>query len=249
METLSGKVAFVTGASRGIGRAVALALAQREARVVLCCATRQQQAQEIASRIQQEGGQACVKVFDIACKDQVDRVVGEVTKQWGGVDVLINNAGLAIDGLCVRFTQQDWQRVIQVNLAGAFFCMQACAVGMMKKRWGRIITISSVVGQAGNAGQVAYASAKAGLLGMSKSLALELASRSITVNVVSPGFIETDMTTQLAQRTKESILSQIPLGRMGTAQEVAEAVAFLASHEAAYITGQTLSVNGGLYRS
>ena len=249
METLSDKVAFVTGASRGIGRAVAVTLARRGARVVLCCTAQHKQAEEIAAGIRQEGGHACVKVFDVASKDQVNCAVKEVTAQWGPIGILVNNAGLSIDGLCVRFTQQDWQRVIEVNLSGAFFCVQACAMGMMKKRWGRIVTIASVVGQTGSAGQAAYAAAKAGLLGMSKSLALELASRNITVNVVSPGFIETDMTTQLPEGRKEAILSQIPLGRMGTAQEIAEAVAFLASQEAAYITGQTLSVNGGLHRS
>ncbi|MEM7403008.1 MAG: 3-oxoacyl-[acyl-carrier-protein] reductase [Myxococcota bacterium] len=249
MESLSDKVALVTGASRGIGRAVALTLARRGARVVVCCTTQRQLAEEVAACIEQQGGQACVEMFDVACKQQVDQAIKAVTQRWGGVDILVNNAGLAIDGLCVRFAQKDWQRVIQVNLAGAFFCMQACALGMMKKRWGRIVTISSVVGQVGNAGQVAYASAKAGLLGMSKSLALELASRGVTVNVVAPGFIETDMTTQLPESTKEAILSQIPLGRMGTAQEVAATVAFLASQEAAYVTGQTVSVNGGLYRS
>lgn len=249
MASLVGKVALVTGASRGIGRACAQALARAGARVALSCVRHGEQARQVARRIQDEGGETRVLSFDVGCKKEVDEGVRSLEQHWGGVDVLVNNAGIVIDGLCVRLSESDWQRVLQVNLSGAFFCAQACVSGMMKRRWGRIINISSVVAETGNGGQTAYAAAKAGLLGLTKSLALELAPRGITVNAVTPGYIDTDMTAALPQQAKQRILEQVPLGRMGRAEDVAEAVAFLAGEEASYITGHTLAVNGGLHRA
>ncbi len=249
MASLLGKVALVTGASRGIGRACAQALAAEGARVALSCVRQQEQAQQVARGIQSDGGEAHVLSFDVGCKKEVDEGVRSLEQLWGGIDILVNNAGIVVDGLCVRFSESDWQRVLQTNLSGAFFCAQACVSGMMKRRWGRIINISSVVAETGNGGQTAYAAAKAGLIGMTKSLALELASRNITVNAITPGYIDTDMTAAMPQQAKQQILAQVPLGRMGRPQDVAQAVAFLAAEKASYITGHTLAVNGGMHRA
>lgn len=236
---------MVTGASRGIGRAIALRLAKAGARVAINYSSNEPAAQEVLAKC--PGG--VLKRFDVAQSAEVERAIKEIGDELGGLDILVNNAGIAIDGLLLRTKPEDWQRTLDVNLAGAFHCAKtACRFLLKAKERGRVVNLTSVVGEQGNAGQVSYAAAKAGLIGLTKTLARELASRGITVNAVSPGFIETDMTTaHLQGSAREQLLSQIPLGRTGTAEEVAEVVAFLCSAEAAYITGQVIRVNGGLY--
>jgi len=245
MIDLSGKVALVTGASRGIGAAVAKTLAAHGATVV--AAARGQNAEWIAGEITAGGGKAEAVSMDVTEPASVEAVVAAALAAHGRLDILVNNAGIARDQLLMRMKRADWDAVIATNLTGAYTCSQAVLRGMIKQRAGRIISISSVVGQMGNAGQVNYAASKAGLIGMAKALAREVASRGITVNVVAPGLIDTDMTKAISAGSSEVWAAQIPLGRLGTPQDVAWAVCFLASDEAAYITGQVVAVNGGMY--
>jgi len=245
MLNLTGKVALVTGASRGIGAAIAATLAAQGAAVI--AAARGANAEAAVADIVLKGGKAEAASLDITDAAAVDAIVSSTIAKHGRIDILVNNAGIARDQLMMRMKRADWDAVIATNLTGAFSCSQAVLRHMIKQRSGRIIIISSVVGQMGNAGQVNYAASKAGLIGMGKALAREVASRSITVNVVAPGMIDTDMTRALASGTSESWLKQIPLGRLGTPEDVAHTVCFLASEEAAYITGQVIAVNGGMY--
>ncbi len=245
---LSDKVAVVTGGSRGIGRAICVELARLGAKVVVNYAGNEAAAQETARLIVDAGGaEPLLKAFDVSDAAAVDKAFDEVKAALGGVHILVNNAGVSKDGLLLRFKDDDWNKTLQTNLFGSFACARAASKLMTKQRWGRIINISSVVGESGNAGQVAYASAKAGLIGMTKTLAQELASRTITVNAVTPGYIETDMTAGLSDDVKKGMLDEIPLKSAGTAADVAHAVAFLATDRARYITGHVLSVNGGMY--
>jgi 3-oxoacyl-[acyl-carrier protein] reductase len=245
MIDLSGKVALVTGGSRGIGAAIAHALAAQGATVV--AAARGQNAWGVTEEIVALGGRAEAVSLDVTDRDKLDKVILDVIDRHQRIDILVNNAGIARDQLLMRMKRPDWDAVIETNLTAAFMCSQAVLRPMVKQRWGRIINISSVVGQMGNAGQVNYAASKAGLIGMAKALAREVASRGITVNVIAPGLIDTDMTRALVSQSTEAWASQIPLGRLGTPQDVAWGVCFLASDEAAYITGQVLAVNGGMY--
>ena len=241
---LKDKVALVTGASRGIGKAIALELASRGATVV-GTATTEAGAQAVTEMLAPHGGRGVVlNVTDVpAC----DALVDTLTKQSGGLHILVNNAGITRDNLAMRMKDEDWDAVLQTNLGAVFRLSRAVMRGMMKARWGRIINITSVVGSSGNPGQANYAAAKAGVAGMSRALARELGSRGVTVNCVAPGFIETDMTNALDDTQTAALLGQIPLGRLGSAADIAHAVAFLASPNASYITGTTLHVNGGMY--
>jgi 3-oxoacyl-[acyl-carrier protein] reductase len=245
MCSLEDKVAIVTGASRGIGREIAAQMASRGAVVV--AAARGGNAAGTVAAIREAGGRAEVASLDVTDEASIGAMVGGVLERHGRLDVLVNNAGIARDQLMLRMKRDDWDLVLATNLTSAFTCVQAVLKPMVKQRSGRIISISSVVGQMGNAGQANYAASKAGLIGFSKALAREVASRSITVNVVAPGFIETDMTRELLAKAQGDWASQIPLGRAGTTADVAAAVCFLASDEASYITGQVLAVNGGMY--
>lgn len=244
---LSGQVALVTGASRGIGREIALELARAGADVAVNYAGNEQAAEEVVRGIQALGRRAVKVRADVGIAAEADRLVNEVLEAYGRLDILVNNAGITRDNLLIRMKEEDFDAVIQTNLKGVFNCLKAAARPMMKQRYGRIINISSVVGSIGNVGQTNYASAKAGVIGLTKASARELASRGITVNAVAPGFITTDMTDKLSQETKEALLGQIPLARFGEPADVAKAVRFLASPDAAYITGQTLHVDGGMY--
>jgi 3-oxoacyl-[acyl-carrier protein] reductase len=245
MLELTGKVAIVTGASRGIGRAIALTLAARGAVVV--AAARGENAAGTAADIRAAGGRADVAAIDVTDAASVDAMVSTVLERHGRVDILVNNAGITRDQLMLRMKRDDWDQVIATNLTSAFTCVQAVLKPMIKQRAGRIISIGSVVGETGNAGQVNYAASKAGLIGFSKALAREVASRNVTVNVVTPGLIESDMTRAISEKAQTDWASAIPLARLGTPDDVAAAVCFLASDEAAYITGQVLAVNGGMY--
>ncbi|MCL6627470.1 3-oxoacyl-[acyl-carrier-protein] reductase [Alicyclobacillus shizuokensis] len=243
---MMGVVSIVTGASRGIGRAIAVALAQSGGQVVVNFAGREADARETARLVQEAGGQAIVEQGDVSRREDADRLVECALAAFGRVDVLVNNAGITRDTLLMRMKDDDWQAVLNTNLTGAFHMLRAVTRPMMKQRCGRIINVTSVVGMVGNAGQANYASAKAGLIGLTKSAARELAGRGITVNAVAPGLVETDMTTALPGQAKEHMLQQIPLGRIGRPEDVAAAVAFLASDAAAYITGQVIAVDGGM---
>jgi 3-oxoacyl-[acyl-carrier protein] reductase len=245
MLDLNGKIAIVTGASRGIGRAIASTLAARGA--VVIAAARGENASETVAAITAAGGRAERATVDVTDAASVDALVSGVIGTHGRIDILVNNAGITRDQLMLRMKRDDWDQVIATNLTAAFTCVQAVVKPMVKQRGGRIISISSVVGQAGNAGQANYAASKAGLIGFSKALARELGSRNITVNVVAPGFVDTDMTKAIADKAQGDWAAQIPLGRIGTPGEIAAAVCFLASDEAAYITGHVLAVNGGMY--
>jgi len=245
MLDLSGKVALVTGASRGIGGAIATLLAARGAHVV--AGAREQNAAATVAAVQAAGGRADLATLDVTDPRSVDAVVAVTLERHGRLDILVNNAGIARDQLMLRMKRDDWDQVIATNLTAAFTCMQAAIKPMLRQRGGRIISVSSVVGQMGNAGQANYAAAKAGLIGLTKTMARELASRQITVNAVSPGLVETDMTRAIAEKTQGDWMTHIPLGRIGTPADVAAAVCFLASDEASYITGQVLAVNGGMY--
>ena len=245
MLDLTGKIAIVTGASRGIGRAIANTLASRGAIVV--AAARGENAAATVAGIREAGRQAEVGSVDVTDVASVDALVAGVLERHQRVDILVNNAGITRDQLMLRMKRDDWDQVLSTNLTAAFTCVQAVLKPMIKQRGGRIISISSVVGQMGNAGQVNYAASKAGLIGFSKALAREVASRQITVNVVTPGLVDTDMTKAITGKAQADWASAIPLGRLGTTEEVAAAVCFLASDEAAYITGQVLAVNGGMY--
>jgi 3-oxoacyl-[acyl-carrier protein] reductase len=242
---LTGRVALVTGASQGIGRACALRLAKLGL-VVAAAARNRENLNEVVSEITAAGGQATAFVLDVADEEQIKSVFQGVIAQFGKIDILVNNAGITRDQLVMRMKRADWDAVIQTNLTSAYLCTQQVTSSMLKQRWGRIINIASVFGQMGQAGQANYAASKAGLIGLTMAIARELASRSITCNAVAPGFIETAMTEVLSGEFKEGALKLIPLGRTGTPEEVAHAVAFLASEEAGYITGHVLNVNGGL---
>jgi 3-oxoacyl-[acyl-carrier protein] reductase len=245
MFDLDGKVAVVTGASRGIGRAIAATLASRGALVV--AAARGENAGATVDAITAAGGRAERAAVDVTDVASVERLIGGVVGAHGRIDILVNNAGITRDQLLLRMKRDDWDQVLATNLTSAFSCVQAAIKPMIKQRGGRIISVSSVVGQTGNAGQANYAASKAGLIGFSKALARELASRHITVNVVAPGFVETDMTRAIAEKAQGDWSAQIPLGRIGTPEDIAAAVCFLASDEASYITGHVLAVNGGMY--
>lgn len=243
---MSNRTALITGASRGIGRACALALADAGVRVALA-ARNQTQLEELAAEIRAQGHEAFPVAMDLSSADSVKEAIGKVAKEFGRIDILVNNAGITKDNLALRMKKEDWDLVIATNLTGAFLAIQSVLQGMMRERWGRIINISSVVGETGNAGQANYVASKAGLIGLTKALAQEMGSRNITINAVAPGFIETDMTHSLSEELKEKMLANIPLKRMGRVEEVAAAVKFLAGDDAAYITGHVLDVNGGIY--
>jgi 3-oxoacyl-[acyl-carrier protein] reductase len=240
------RTAFVTGASRGIGKACAYALAAAGHRVVVAARTLER-CEEVAADIRAQGHQAMAVAIDMSSKESIVQALGQAAKDFGPIHILVNNAGITKDGLSMRMKAEDWQTVIDTNLSGSFFAAQAVMQGMMKERWGRIINIVSVVGEMGNAGQANYVASKAGLIGLTKALAREVASRSITVNAVAPGFISTDMTDVLSEDLKQKMLVNIPLARFGAPEDIAEAVKFLASDGAAYITGHVLDVNGGMY--
>ncbi|HEX3471967.1 MAG TPA: 3-oxoacyl-[acyl-carrier-protein] reductase [Silvibacterium sp.] len=246
MASLEGRTALVTGASQGIGRACALALAKAGARVALA-ARNEAKLAEVAAEISAGGGTAQAFAIDIASEDSIKAGAKAAIAHFGSIEILVNNAGVTKDTLLLRMKRADWDSVITTNLTGTFLLTQALVSPMLKARWGRIINISSVVGETGQAGQANYAASKAGLIGFTKSLARELASRGITANAVAPGYIETAMTAVLDEKQREAMLTQIPLARAGTDQDIANAVRFLASDEAAYITGHVLDVNGGMY--
>lgn len=243
-----GKVAVVTGSSRGIGKAIALALGAEGAKVVVNFATSEGPAQEVVQQIKDLGGDAIAVGADISKKEDIDRLIKTAVDEWGQIDILVNNAGITRDTLMMKMKPDQWSSVIDTNLTGVFYATQAATKLMMKKRTGRIINITSVVGLTGNAGQANYAAAKAGVIGLTKTVAREYAGRSIVANAVAPGFIASDMTAKIDPKYEEIILKSIPLGRYGQAEEVAGLVRFLATDPAAaYITGQTFSVNGGMY--
>lgn len=243
-QALKGKTAIVTGGSRGIGRAICLKLAHLGAHVLINDVS--VQAEGVMDETTEAGGTYDFLPFDVADPDASSKAIDSAIKDCGGIHILVNNAGITRDGLLARMKPEDWEWVLSVNLKGAFNCTQAVMKTMLRQRWGRIISIGSVVGTMGNIGQANYAASKAGLEGFTKSVAREVASRGITANVVAPGFIETGMTARLPEKIKGQLLSQIPIGRMGRPEDIAEAVAFLASESASYITGHVLHVNGGL---
>lgn len=245
MIMMKDKVAVITGASRGIGRCIALTLAAAGAKVV-ASARNGAELDNLVAEIGENGGQAIAVVSDVSVTADADRLIDEAVSAYGRVDILVNNAGITRDGLLLRMKDEDWDAVLNVNLRGAFLCTRAAAKVMSKQRYGRIINISSVVGEMGNPGQANYCASKAGLLGLTKSVARELARRNVTVNAVTPGFVVTDMTEALSEKTREELASQIPLGRLGEAEDIAHAVLFLASDRAGYVTGQVLGVNGGM---
>ncbi len=240
------RVAFVTGASRGIGRAIALKLCRAGFEIVVASPEIENN-EAVAEEIRACSGQAMTLNFDVTSAESVEEGFAKTLKDQKRIDVLVNNAGLSRDGLAVRMKPADWDLVLKINLTGAFLCAQQALPGMMRNRWGRIVNIASVVGQAGAAGQANYAASKAGLIGLTKSLAQEMGSRGITVNAVAPGYIDTDMTKGLPDEVKQKMLAMVPLGRIGSVEDIAAAVKFLASEEAGYITGHVLAVNGGMY--
>ncbi len=242
---LQGRVALVTGASQGIGRACALRLAAAGASIALA-ARNQEKLQQVAAEIASAGGQAAAFPMDVASEEQIKAGVRAAVEKFGKIDILVNNAGITRDQLVMRMKRADWDAVLNTNLTAAFLCTQAVIGSMLKQRWGRIINLTSIFGQIGQAGQANYSASKAGLIGLTMAVAREVASRNITVNAVAPGYIETSMTAGLPAEMKENILKMIPLGRAGSDSDVAHAVSFLASEEAAYITGHVLNVNGGI---
>lgn len=244
---LKGQVALITGGSRGIGRAISLKLASLGADVFINFSSQAKAAEEVAEECKKLGVKAEICGFDVSDSAQVDKALDSIKEKAGKLDILVNNAGITSDGLFIRMKDEDWMRTLNINLSGSFYCSRAAAKIMMKARYGRIINISSVVGETGNAGQAPYVASKAGLIGLTKASAKELASRNITVNAVTPGFIETDMTHVLDDKLKDSLLNSIPLNRFGKPEEIASLVAFIASPASAYITGQVIGVNGGMY--
>jgi len=245
--SLAGKVAVVTGGSRGIGRAICLRFAAMGAKVVINYVSRAEAAEETKAQIEALGGECLIVKFNVASTSEAQEAFKQIIAECGRIDILVCNAGITRDGLLATMKEDDWDQVMAVNLKGAFNCIKAGCRPMMKQRWGRIIIISSVVGFAGNAGQANYASAKAGLVGLTRSTARELASRFITVNCIAPGYIDTDMTEELPDTVKEKILSEIPLGILGEPEDIATAAAYLASEDAKYVTGQSIHVNGGMF--
>jgi 3-oxoacyl-[acyl-carrier protein] reductase len=243
---MSNRVAFVTGSSRGIGRAIALALS-REGFYIVVASPEVENNELVAGEIRSGGGEAMTLNLDISSQESVKEGFGQVLAAKGRIDVLVNNAGITRDGLAMRMKPADWDLVLKINLSGAFLAAQQVLPGMMKNRWGRIVNMASVVGQAGSPGQANYVASKAALIGLTKALAQEMGSRGITVNAVAPGYIETDMTRVLPEAVKQKYLASIPLGRAGTIEDVANAVKFLVSDDASYITGHVLAVNGGMY--
>ncbi|HEX6465686.1 MAG TPA: 3-oxoacyl-[acyl-carrier-protein] reductase [Terriglobales bacterium] len=245
MGSLSGRVALVTGASQGIGRACALALAMDGASVALA-ARNEEKLKQVAAEISAAGGQAELFRMDVSNEDDIKAACKQAIAKFGKIDILINNAGITRDQLVMRMKRPDWDEVIQTNLTGPYLCIQQVIGSMLKQRWGRIVNITSIFGQMGQTGQANYSASKAGLIGLTMSMAREVASRSITVNAVAPGWIETAMTESLSADLREQVTKMVPLGRAGTDKEVAHAVRFLASEEASYITGHVLKVNGGM---
>jgi 3-oxoacyl-[acyl-carrier protein] reductase len=242
---LAGRVALVTGASQGIGHACAQALA-REGATIAAAARNREKLDELVAAIAAAGGQAAAFVIDVADEDQIKSGVKQALAQFGKIDILVNNAGITRDQLVMRMKRADWDAVLNTNLTSAYLCIQQVIGSMLKQRWGRIVNITSIFGQTGQAGQANYAASKAGLIGLTMAMAREVASRSITVNAVAPGFIETSMTAALSEEFKQTAVKQIPLGRVGSPEDIANAVCFLASDEASYITGHVLNVNGGM---
>lgn len=243
---MSNRVAFITGASRGIGRATALRLCRSGFQIVVASPELENN-ELVAAEVRAAGGTAITLDFNLTSLDSIKQGVAAALKEFGKIDVLVNNAGITRDGLAVRMKPEDWQLVLQINLTGAFQTTQQVLPGMMRERWGRIVNVASVVGQMGNAGQANYVTSKAGIIGLTKSLAQELASRNITANAVAPGFIETDMTAKLSQEVRDRMMAAVPLKRFGQPEDVANAVNFLASDDAAYITGHVININGGMY--
>lgn len=246
-KPLEGQVALVTGASRGIGSAIALALAAQGASVGVNYARNKEAAEKVVAEIHSLGGKAQTFGFDVSNEEEVDSGIDAVVKEFSSLDILVNNAGIAIDGLLMRTKLEDWQTTLQVNLTSCFLCSRKAVRPMLKAKRGRIINVSSVIGEMGNAGQAAYSASKSGIFGLTKSLALELGSRAITVNAITPGFISTDMTATMNEAQSTELIKQIPLGRIGQAEEVAALVSFLASPQAGYITGEIIAINGGLH--
>ncbi len=244
---LDGKIAVVTGGSRGIGKAICLRLAGMGATVVVNYVSRPDAAEATVASIKEAGGNAAACQFDVADAEQVQAAFKKIVADFGRVDILVNNAGITRDGLIAMMKEQAWDEVIDTNLKGAFNCIKAVSRPMMKQRWGRIVSITSVIGFAGNAGQANYAAAKAGMVGLTRSVAKELASRGVTVNGVAPGYIDTDMTKELSEEVTEKIKAEIPMNSLGTVEDVAAAVAYLVSEEARYVTGQFIHVNGGMF--
>lgn len=241
------KIALVTGGSRGIGKAVAIRLAAEGAFVVVNYAANQAAAQDVIAEIEKAGGEGEVSKFDVSDYETTQKVIEEIIVEHGGIHILINNAGIVHDTLLVRMNKEDWDRVISTNLNGVFNCTKAVTRTMMKQRWGRIINLTSVVGEMGNAGQTNYAASKAGIIGFTKAAAREMAPRSVTVNAISPGFILTDINNSLPDDIKKQYIERIPMGRYGSPEDIAGLVAFLTSDEASYITGEVIRVNGGIY--
>jgi 3-oxoacyl-[acyl-carrier protein] reductase len=246
-KSLAGKTALVTGASRGIGRAIAIKLAREGALTYVNFVRNEKAARETLTIIEDIGGKGSLLQFDVKNADAVKGAITDIIKEKGSLDILVNNAGITLDGIFARTKEDSWNDVIDTNLKGVFNCSKLALRHMMKQRWGRIINMTSVVAEAGNAGQVCYSASKAGIIGFTKSLAKEIGSRNICVNAVAPGFIQTDMTASIGEKNREKLVDLIPLARLGTPDDVAGVVAFLASGEASYITGQVIHVNGGLY--
>ncbi len=245
--SLSGKIALVTGGSRGIGRAICQRIAAQGAHVFINYVANPAAAEETKLLIENTGGRADILCFNVADGEQVQEAIKQIVTDSGSLDILVNNAGITRDGLMARMKETDWDLVLDTNLKGAFLCSKAASRGMMKKKWGRIVNITSVIGYSGNAGQINYAAAKAGLVGLTKSMAREFASRNITVNGVAPGYIVTDMTSSLSEEIQEKIKAEIPLASLGTPEDVAGAVAYLLGEDGRYVTGQVMHVNGGMY--
>ena len=246
MIDLSQRVAIVTGSGRGIGKTIAMRLAEQGAAVVINDLASSADAPKVVEAIKEKGRQSAFIPGDISVAEQANAMVEQTVSTFGKIDILVNNAGITRDNLSIRMSDQEWEQVISINLKGAFFCSRAALRHMIRQRWGRLISIASIVGIVGNAGQANYSASKGGLIAMTKTLAQEVASRGVTANAIAPGFIETEMTQKLGQNVQEALLKKIPLGYFGSVEDVANAVAFLASEEARYITGHVLNVNGGM---